>query len=226
MNLFDLLRECCVEQGERPDTKVEGLLLAHLQHIGGLARDLVAFEDQLWSDGSGNLSTTLYLGISWRDGTQRRLLDRARNRLQTIGRQGASPLLASAIDPHRMQLVYGQHAISLGTIPDFFQAANSSMGEFLHHQHAWFADGARSYGQSKAPVFSSGEMERLVMDATALGDEQGRNLAERVIRRHQSGAGDRPRWLHRGGPAADGIQTMSPPFSGTSASRRPRGRGG
>ncbi len=226
MNLFDLLRECCVEQGERPDAKVEDLLLAHLQHIGGLARDLVAFEDQLWSDGSGNLSTTLYLGISWRDGTQRRLLDRARNRLQTIGRQGASPLLASAIDPHRMQLVYGQHAISLGTIPDFFQAANSNMGEFLHHQRAWFGDGTRNYGQSKAPVFSSGEMERLVMDATALGDEHGRSLAERVIRRHQSGAGDRPRWLDGAARAVNGIQAMSPPFSGASGSSGRWARGG
>jgi len=69
-------------------------------------------------------------------------------------------------------------------------------------------------------------MERLVMDATALGDEHGRNLAERVIRRHQSGAGDRPRWLDGAARAVNGIQAMSPPFSGASGSSGRWARGG
>lgn len=197
MNLFDLLERCCVESGERHDKKIEDILLAHLQHIAGLARELVAFEAQLWSEGSGQLSTSLYMGMSWKTGTQKRMLDKARGRLGAIAREGASPMLASAIDPHRLQLVYGQHAISLGTIPDFYQDTNSAMSEFLAHQAAWFGGNGRPYGQSKAPVFSSGEMERLVMNPAALSDQ--RSLPQRLIRRAQSGAGAEPDWMRAQG---------------------------
>ena len=193
LNLFELLRECCVDAGERPDEKIERVLQAHLSHMSGLARKLIAFEDQLWTEGSSNLNTSFYLGMSWRTGTQRRLLDRAKDRISAISREGASPFLASAIDPHRMQLLYGQHGISLGTIPDFFQRSNSSMGEFVFHQIAWQGDQSRPYGQSKAPVFSSGEMERLIMHPEALGHRQ--SLPERIVREHQVGAGNaRPDW--------------------------------
>ncbi|HEX6796842.1 MAG TPA: tubulin-like doman-containing protein [Ktedonobacterales bacterium] len=192
-NLFELVRECCVDAGERADEKVEKVLQAHLSHMSGLARKLVAFEDQLWTEGSSNLNTSFYLGMSWRTGAQRRLLDRAKDRISAVSRDGASPFLASAIDPHRMQLLYGQHGISLGTIPDFFQRSNSSMGEFAFHQAAWQGDASRPYGQSKAPVFSSGEMERLVMHSEALGYRQP--LPERIVREHQVGAGNaRPDW--------------------------------
>ncbi|HEU5349566.1 MAG TPA: hypothetical protein VFU63_13225, partial [Ktedonobacterales bacterium] len=200
MNLFDLLEISCVEPGERSDHKVENILLAHLQHIGGLAREMVAFEAQLWHEGSGMLSTSLYLGMSWKNGSQRRILDRARSRLGAIAKEGASPMVASAIDPHRLQLAYGQHAISLGTIPDFYQETNSSMGEFLRHQSYWFdRTGQRPYGQSRAPVFSSGEMERLVMDSNALGDGK-RALPDRVVRHVQRGAGDAPAWAAQSQP--------------------------
>jgi len=201
MNLFDLLDRCCVLQGERPDRKVEDILLGHLQHIGGLAREMVAFEAQLWNEGSGMLNTSLYLGMSWRTGAERAALERARSRLGAIAKEGASPMVASAIDPHRMQLVYGQHAISVGTIPDFYLENNSGAGEFLRHEQAWYdPTGAHPYGQSRAPVFSSGEMERLVMQPTALGDRATadhpqRPLPWRIVRRPQHGAGDAPGWV-------------------------------
>ncbi|HEX8732698.1 MAG TPA: tubulin-like doman-containing protein [Ktedonobacterales bacterium] len=200
MNLFELLERCCVQQGERADHKVEEILLGHLQHISGLARDMVAFEAQLWNEGGGMLSTSLYLGMSWRTGAQRRILDHARSRITAFAKEGASPMLESAIDPHRIQLVYGQHAISIGTIPDFYQENNSGMGEFMRHQMAWYDPASgRPYGQSRAPVFSSGEMERLIMDPTALGDRAAlgqpmRTLPERIMRRPQQGAGNAPRW--------------------------------
>jgi hypothetical protein len=223
LNFFDLLTLCCVRQGERAESKVEDIVYAHLQHIGGLARDLVAFEDQLWSDGTGNLATSLYLGIHYRDGSQRRILDRARARLATVARQGSAPMVAPAIDPHRLQLVYGQHAISLGTIPDFYQDANSSMGEFITHESAWYRDGGAEYGASNAPVFSSGEMERLVMKPFALFPNEPdhlpvsqprRTLPERVIRRPQSGAGARPAW-NANGSAPVGAHRQ-PPLSAPS----------
>jgi hypothetical protein len=202
MNLFDLLEVCCVESGERADHKIENILLAHLQHIGGLARELVAFEAQLWHEGSGMLSTSLYMGMSWKNGSQRRILDRARSRLGAIAKEGASPMLASAIDLHRLQLAYGQHAISLGTIPDFYQEANSSMGEFLRHQSYWFdPTGQRPYGQSRAPVFSSGEMEKLIMKPDALG-MTNLSLPYRIIRPVQRGAGDAPTWAATSQPGS------------------------
>ena len=195
MNLFDLVRRCCVNEDEREDAKVEDVLFTHLQHIGGLARKLVAFEDQLWTSGTMNLSTSLYLGMQWRDGAQQRILERARNRIGTVASQGSAPMIAKALDPHRMQLDYGQHGISLGTIPDYFQAINSSMGEFLQHEQAWMGDATHPYGSTNAPVFSCGEMERLVMSGHALGDPLGRNLPQRVIRQIHSGAGNRPGWM-------------------------------
>ncbi len=204
MNLFDLLELCCVQPGERPESKVEDIFFAHLQHISGLAREMVAFEAQLWAEGSSQLSTSLYMGASWNTGAQRRILDRARNRLGSIAREGSSPLLASGIDPHRLQLVYGQHGISLGTIPDIYLDANSMMGEFRLHQGQWDprARGG-TYGLSKAPVFTSGEMEKLVMQPGAIEDAAssrgGRALPERLIRKPQSGAGGAPEW---GPPAA------------------------
>ena len=206
MNLFDLLEICCVQPGERADHKIENILLAHLQHIGGLARELVAFEAQLWREGSGMLSTSLYMGMSWKNGAQHRILDRARSRLGAIAREGASPMLTSEIDPHRLQLAYGQHAISLGTIPDFYQDANSSMGEFLRHQSYWFVNGTDGYGRSRAPVFSSGEMEKLVMHSEALGDVDSgkgkRTLPGRIIRHVQRGAGDAPTWTPQSQPGS------------------------
>jgi hypothetical protein len=146
------------------------------------------------------LNTSLYLGMSWRTGAERDALERARSRLGAIAKEGASPMVASAIDPHRMQLVYGQHAISVGTIPDFYLENNSGSGEFMRHEQAWYdPTGAHPYGQSRAPVFSSGEMERLVMQPIALGDRatadhSQRALPWRIIRRPQHGAGYAPAW--------------------------------
>lgn len=210
MNLFDLLDRCCVLPGERSDSKVEDILLGHLQHISGLAREMVAFEAQLSHEGGGMLSTSLYLGMSWRTGAQRATLDRARSRLGAIAKEGASPMVASAIDPHRLQLAYGQHAISIGTIPDFYLENNSGTGEFLRHETAWYdPTGQHPYGQSRAPVFSSGEMERLVMDPNALDDRSApgrpkRSLPMRIIRHPQLGAGHAPLWAADARAAMDG----------------------
>jgi hypothetical protein len=178
------------------------------------------------------LSTSLYMGMSWKNGSQRRILDKARSRLGAIAKEGASPMLTSAIDPHRLQLAYGQHAISLGTIPDFYQEANSSMGEFLRHQFYWFdPTGQRPYGQSRAPVFSSGEMERLVMHALALGDGKS-TLPERIIRHVQRGAGDAPTWAATSQPGSGYAPTAPTAPTGSSNGlypqqpAYPRGGGG
>ncbi len=246
MNLFDLLDRCCVLQGERADRKIEDILLGHLQHISGLAREMVAFEAQLWNEGGGMLSTSLYMGMSWRTGAQRGVLERARSRLGSIAKEGASPMVASAVDPHRLQLVYGQHAISIGTIPDFYLENNSGTGEFLRHETAWYdPTGQHPYGQSRAPVFSSGEMERLVMDASALDDRDApgrprRSLPTRIVRRPQQGAGNAPLWTAAARATADGVAfngngnglhaqadtTVAYPQDGYYGSRSSQSRGG
>jgi hypothetical protein len=118
-------------------------------------------------------------------------------------------MVAPAIDPHRLQLAYGQHAISLGTIPDYYLENNSGTGEFLRHEAAWYdPSGQHPYGQSRAPVFSSGEMERLVMSPSALDDREQpghpkRALPQRIIRRPQAGAGHAPLWTADGRVAPD-----------------------
>ncbi|HET9980074.1 MAG TPA: hypothetical protein VFQ32_06510, partial [Ktedonobacterales bacterium] len=137
-----------------------------------------------------------------------------------IAKEGASPMVASAIDPHRLQLAYGQHAISLGTIPDFYLEANSSMGEFLRHQSYWFdPTGQRPYGQSRAPVFSSGEMERLVMHPDALDEintgRGKRTLPERIIRHVQRGAGDAPAWAAQSQPGVPPLGQPGSPYAPT-----------
>ena len=209
MNLLDLVRTCCVRESDRPDQRVEDIIYMHLRHIGALARDLIAFEDQLWtSGGTKNLDTSLYLGVNWKPG-QKDIITRAKDRVDRIAKEGSSPQQWISYDPHCMQLVYGQHAISLGTIREFYEEDNSSMAEYLRHQRAWFGDGYNTYGKTNAPVFSSGEMERLAWDGNALGDPQGRPLHERVIRRHHGGAGQHPRWVRPGGGNGG-----NPPYGG------------
>jgi hypothetical protein len=110
------------------------------------------------------------------------------------------------------------------------------MGEFRFHESAWNRDFAPEYGASNAPVFSCGEMERLVMkDFAAFPNEPDglyvaqpkRNLPERVIRRPQPGAGARPVWNANGSvPASMHRQPplTAPDSVGTSSQVRPGGQ--
>lgn len=208
MNLLDLLQECCIETARRATTNdaLEDLLYEHLENMRKLARPLVTVETQLWADGQETTSTTVFLGMNYRDGAQRRIINCASDRLGQFDSQGPKPFLAVSADPHLMQLVYGRHAFSLGTVPDFYYESNSSMDAFLQRQAAWYGDGRTTYGLNKAPVFSSGEMERLVMDPSALGDR--RDLPHRIIRPPQTFAGDYPTTWGPGTPYAG-----QPPFT-------------
>lgn len=197
LNIFDLLLLCCVLEGEYPADKVEAIIVDHLNHIGGLVREMVTFEEHLRLDGAGSINRSLFLSVHFGNNDQRTLMERASKGLQLISKVGVAPFLDEMIDPHRIQLVYGQHGISLGTIPEFYQASNSSMGEFLRHQRAWFGDGKVTYGTNNQPVFSSGEMERLVWNPNALnGGANGSSmrLPDRIIRGFQTGAGEGPEW--------------------------------
>lgn len=195
-NLLDLLAECCVEgtQRTRANAAVEALLYEHLDNLRLLARSLVIVEPQLAANIQEAPAMSLFLGVHFHTGDQKALVESAYEHLDQFDGQGLKPTLAPSFDPHVLQLVYGKHAFSLGTAPDFYQENNSGMAAMLQCQGAWYGDGAMSYGLNQAPVFASGEMERLVMDANALGVMH--DLPQRVIRPAQQFAGSHPTW-HR-----------------------------
>jgi hypothetical protein len=193
-NLLDLLADCCVEGAQRirASAAVEALLMQHLENLRLKIRSLVIVEPQLAANLQEAPTPTLFLGVHVHNGDQKELIERAYEHLDQFDSQGLKPTLAPSFDPHVMQLVYGKHAFSLGTAPDFYQENTSSMAAMLQCQAAWYGDGVNNYGLNQAPVFSSGELERLVMDPTALGVD--RDLPQRVIRHAQPFAGSYPAW--------------------------------
>lgn len=199
VNLFELLNKAAPPP-RRDQTRAEqirGYILDHLLHIRGLMRSLVAFEAQLSADGLANLDVSLYLGMHWRDGNQEGLLTQVLSKLNTLTRQGDTPIKQLAYDPHRLDVSYGQHAISLNTIRDFYLEENSAMQYYLQNQYAW----RQTAGKGLMPVHSSGEAQRLVSDSVALG--YTRPLAELVIRKTFEGIGENG---SNGSTAAGGAQ--------------------
>lgn len=200
MNIFDLLETGDEATGPNGRMQIVTLLLEHLRHIRGLMRSLVGFEETLWHNGPSQLTTSVALAMNWdvNRSFQKVILDRAVRDLGPLTDRNQTPTQDNTTDPHRLDISYGQHGISLATIPDFYRVGNSAMSEYLRHQHAWY--GSRnaifpepappSYGANKMPVHSSGEMEKLVcaQHALAYPDDQehapsyGTNLVGRVIR--------------------------------------------
>lgn len=212
-NLFELLQVGIAASENRPHelarARVPAVLGRHLANIKELIRDLVVNEPELWRNGAKTIKVALFLGIN-RDGERddERLLLQA---LRTVG-----PLAPDAevpgydrveSDPHRMQIGYSKHGISIRTLPEFYRRYDdTSMQHFLDNQRRWFGDGnpaaGGSYGGNKMPVHSSGEMERLVWTPGVLGHPW--RLVERVIREDRPGDG---------GPGGGGVsrQPYGPP---------------
>jgi hypothetical protein len=176
-NLFELLDKAAPppQKGQSRARQISGYLLEHLRHMRGLMAGLIAFEAELWHEGLASLDTSVYLGIHWRDGSQKAILDQTLDDLGPLTERGQTPMIDPAIDPHRLQVAYGQHAISLTTVKDFYLEQNSSMEAYLFHQSEW--DTSYSGGM---PVHSSGEAERLVTQKDAL--KYGIPLFKRVTR--------------------------------------------
>lgn len=180
MNLFELLDKAAppIQKGQPRSKQISSYLLEHLQHIRGLMSTLVAFEAQLWSKGSTTLDTSIYLGIHWNDGYERGILDQALDNLGPVTTRSQGATIESDIDPHRLQVVYSQHAISLSTVRDFYLDKNSSMEEYLDHQKKW----ENSRGMlGLMPVHSSSEAQWLVREGNVLGSPTP--LYQRVIRK-------------------------------------------
>lgn len=179
VNLFELLNQGAPppESGKSRAEQISAYLLEHLRRMRRLMSSLIAFEAELSPNGLSALDTSLYLGVHCRNGNQEELLSETLNSLGALTSRGQSPQVYSMYDPHRLQVCYGQHAISINTIRDFYLEQNSAMEHYLEYQKAWLD----SQGTGLMPVHSSGEVERLVTDAHALG--YGTQLVELVIRR-------------------------------------------
>lgn len=179
LNLFDLLYQATPpsREGKPRSEQISLYLLEHLRHMRGLMSSLVAFEAELWQEGISALDTSVYMGIHWHDGVQEEILNEALTSLGSITPQGQAPLINKSLDPHRLQVAYGQHAISLSTIRDFYLEQNSAMEYYLEFQGRWQA----THGRGLMPIHSSGEIERLVTSNDALGFTKP--LVELVIRR-------------------------------------------
>lgn len=165
-NLFEMLDKTVPPPptGISRRQHISNYLLEHLQHVKGLMRTLIAFEAELSPQGASTLDTSVYLGIHWRDGAQKAIIDQALHDLGSVTNRNQGPMAYPAIDPHRLQVAYGQHAFSLSMVRDFYLDQSSAMADYLHHQENW----ARSDGKGSMPVHSSGEMERLVADHHSL----------------------------------------------------------
>jgi hypothetical protein len=186
LNLFEILERAVPfnQKGVQARSRqMSGYLLEHLQHIRNLMAGLIAFEPELWHKGLATLDTSVYLGIHWRQDTaQKTILDQALNDLGPVTSRGQASALEVSLDPHRLQVVYGQHAISLSTIRDFYMSQNSAMEAYLHHQKKW--EGAGGFALTGLmPTHSCSEAQRLVRDPMALGYKNPPTpLYERIIR--------------------------------------------
>lgn len=191
-NLFQLLELGTGDTGQRAMAE---FMRGHLEEMRQLIRSLVNFTPALEGNQSQGIDSSLYLGIRWDNDTQRQAIE---STLSSMGplTGDLTPMVANLIDPHRLQIVYGRHGISLSTIPDFHQATNSMMGHYLRHQAAWFgssdvrrlaAPSEQRYGRNGAPVHNSREMEWRVCGQNALGlavtgSSQDSSLRGQIIR--------------------------------------------
>ncbi len=207
-NLFGLIE---IGIGSRDLQRMEATLLVHLQRLKRLVGELIVQEESLYEGGPEGLDQTLYLGIHTQDGTtDGRILQDALRRLGPLTRRNLSPRIEALDDPHRLQLSYGLHGISLSSVPSFYRTSQSMMGDYLQHQAAWMGPGATmhdasrrpwttypqddggwaTYGRNEMPAHSSGETEQMALDPASLNytgpcSSFGPSLLGRVIREVQ-----------------------------------------
>ena len=119
--------------------------------------DLFTFDARLGGERCLNaLKREVYLAFNWRSGHQEDLLKGIA--LGAGMKKHGDYLVEYSLDPHRLQVSYMRHAISLGTIYDFFSDSNSAMDQYLRHQRAW----EDSNRQGRRPPHSCGALEGLV----------------------------------------------------------------
>lgn len=193
MSLLQVVALCCTQPGDRNGERaMETVISAHLRRMKDHVQPLIKHNPNVWEGGTQQLRATASLGISMQ-GHEKAMMEGILTRLGSIGEGGQAvrPSLQDALDPHRMQLLYAQHGLSLTSMADFYAEENSAMADFQMHYGRWSGNGQPgSYGQGGLPVFTSREAERLVIDPHALGDPQGRSLIQRTVRQPFGWRGD------------------------------------
>lgn len=199
LNLFDLL--ALGYAAETNQSRGQGyreapnLLRTHLEHTGQVLREMVRSDPSLWTQGAETVRPTLYLGVNWRDNTPEK--GWVESIARTVSFQGLdSPKVDREADPHRLQLNFSLHAISIRTMPMFFRRYNSLTTEYLRYEGLWLngwehpqagngnaaTNGNARYGAGGIPVHSSEEMERLTLDPSALPNPWNLSLVYRLLR--------------------------------------------
>jgi hypothetical protein len=183
--LLQIVEQCCTEAGDRTGQRaVDMVISTHLRRMKEHVQPLIKHNPNVWEGGTQQLRATASLGISMQ-GHEKDLIQGIVTRVGSIGDGGQAvrPVIQDALDPHRMQLLYAQHGLSLTSVADFYAEENSAMADYQYHQGRWHANGLQgSYGQGGLPVFTSREAERLVTSPSALGDPQNRTLIQRTVR--------------------------------------------
>src|SRR5438132_12889454 len=98
--------------------------------------DLVNFDESVGGEKCTEaLKKQVFLGWNWRDGQQETIVKDIAADLNLSSYGEFLPELS--LDPHRLQVSYGKHGISLGTIPDFYYDRNSAMEVYQNSQRHW-----------------------------------------------------------------------------------------
>lgn len=184
-NLFELLEHTLPPvspDGKSLEEQQEQVLTEQLKKLKKQMVDLVIFDERVGGAKCIEaLKKQVFLGWNWHDGQQESMLKdiAAQLNLSTYGEL----LPEFSLDPHRLQISYGKHAISLSTIPDFYYDRNSAMEQYGRSQQQW----QLSQRQGPRPPHSCDQLEQLVTDANALGyidpkTGAGVSLVNRLIR--------------------------------------------
>lgn len=167
-NLFELLSGVLPEDDQPAGELQRRALSDHVRRLQRAMIDLFTFDERVGGERCINsLKKEVYLAFNWRNGREEELL-KAIALASGIKNHG-DYVAEYSLDPHRLQVSYMRHAISLGTIYDFFSDTNSAMARYQDYQDAW----VQSRRQGRRPPHSCSALEALV---------ERQQLVERLVR--------------------------------------------
>ncbi|HEY4025706.1 MAG TPA: tubulin-like doman-containing protein [Candidatus Dormibacteraeota bacterium] len=155
-NLPQLLAHAAPVEGPQGSTPpAEVALTELLRRLGTRMTELVSFDARIGGEGCSNaLKTEVFVGCQTGGGAGEARLKEIATQAGIL-RSGTDHYRES-LDPHRLQISFQQHGISLGTIHDFFSPGNSAMSLYRRSQGRWEASAGGP------PPHSCSAMEGLV----------------------------------------------------------------
>jgi hypothetical protein len=166
-NLFELLAH-----GLGSAAAVDQALNELIRRLDTLKTRLVPFDERLGGRETVKaLREETFLSCHVRDDEEERLKQiAAQAGILTTGADN----FRRSLDPHRLQMSYMHHALSLGTIHDFFSPADSAMEQYIRYEEDW----ERSPTASGLPPHSCTALRKLVRD---------QEIVERLLREDGGG---------------------------------------